>query len=491
MSQLTRDALEIWRAGVDAVRADRVMSANCTWDGRWFTVQGVSQDLSLARRVVVIGAGKAGAGMLAGLLSVLRSSAGSLPQIVGWVNVPEGSVPSGLVIDGRVPETEITVLEARPAGVNAPTPLVVKGTQRMLELLSECTPEDVVIFLLSGGGSALLCAPIQGLDLSTKVRLTSALSLRGATIQELNAVRRCLSEVKGGGISRRCRAGALMTLLISDVLGDPIEMIGSGPTIEEPAPDPELALRVLDRFVPGEFEEVRLLLKSQQPLQVTVGHKSVNRPVFVLANNRTAVDAAAKRAEALGYHVRTESNVIGEGSVDRFGALLVSEMISMGSGMGLVSGGEPTVALPVPSISFGAVEGGNGGGRGGRNQHLVLTVGWELLRGVKNGEAGEFQKSADVASFVGEVIRGEREFAVVSGGTDGEDGNTQSAGGWIDHQWVISSVRDPGVVLDTLNRFDSHTLLGQTGNLLETGPTHTNVCDLRVVLTRRRQCKGE
>ncbi len=483
MSQLTRDALEIWRAGVDAVRADRVISANCTWDGRWFTVQGESLDLSLARRLVVIGAGKAGAGMLAGLLSVLRTSEGSLPQIVGWLNVPEGSVPGGLVMDGRVPETEITVLEARPAGVNAPTPLVVQGTQRILELLSECVPEDVVIFLLSGGGSALLCAPIEGLELSTKVRLSSALSLRGATIQELNAVRRCLSEVKGGGISRRCRAKTLMTLLISDVLGDPIEMIGSGPTIEEPAPDPELALRVLDRFVPGEFEEVRLLLKSQQPLRAAGRHEAVDRPVFVLANNRTAVNAAAKKAEALGYNVRSESNVAGEGSVDRFGALLVNEMVSLGSGMGVVSGGEPTVALPSPSVTFGAVEGGNEGGRGGRNQHLVLTVGWELLCGVKTGE---FQKSADVASFVGEVIRGEREFAVVCGGTDGEDGNTQSAGGWIDHQWLISSLGNPGVVLDTLNRFDSHTLLGQTGNLLETGPTHTNVCDLRVVLTRRQ-----
>lgn len=487
MSQLTRDALEIWRAGVDAVRADRVMSANCTWDGRCFTVQGESLDLSLARRLVVIGAGKAGAGMLAGLLSVLRTSEGSLPQIVGWVNVPEGSVPGGLVMDGRVPETEITVLEARPAGVNAPTPLVVQGTQRILELLSECVPEDVVIFLLSGGGSALLCAPIEGLDLSTKVRLTSALSLRGATIQELNSVRRCLSEVKGGGISRRCRAKTLMTLLISDVLGDPIEMIGSGPTIEEPAPDPELALRVLDRFVPGEFEEVRLLLKSQQPLQTEGIHEALNRPVFVLANNWTAVDAAAKKAEALGYNVRSESNVAGEGSVERFGALLVNQMVSLGSGMGLVSGGEPTVALPAPSVSFGAVEGCNGGGRGGRNQHLVLTIGWELLCGGENGEVGEFLKSADIARFVGEVMKGEREFAVVSGGTDGEDGNTQSAGGWIDHEWMISSARDPGVVLNTLSRFDSHTLLGQTGNLLETGPTHTNVCDLRVVLTRRQQ----
>lgn len=471
---------------MDAVRADRVMSANCTWDGRWFSVQGVSQDLSLARRVVVIGAGKAGAGMLAGLLNVFRSSEGRLPQIVGWVNVPEGSVPSGLVIDGRVPETEIIVLEARPAGVNAPTPLVVQGTQGILELLAECTPEDVVIFLLSGGGSALLCAPIQGLDLSTKVRLTSALSLRGATIQELNAVRRCLSEVKGGGISRRCRAKTLMTLLISDVLGDPIEMIGSGPTIEEPAPDPQLALRVLDRFVPEEFKEVRLLLKSQRPLRAEEGHEAVNRPVFVLANNRTAVDAAAKKAKELGYNVRSESNVTGEGSVDRFGALLVNEVVSLGSGMGLVSGGEPTVALPASSVTFRAVEGGNEGGRGGRNQHLVLTVGWGLLCALENGDAFESLKSADVVRFVGDVIKGEREFVVVSGGTDGEDGNTPCAGGWIDHQWIVSSLRNPGVVLDTLNRFDSHTLLGQTGNLLETGPTHTNVCDLRVVLTRRQ-----
>lgn len=487
MTQLTRDALEVWRAGVDAVRADRVMRESCSWDGRCLTVQGVSQDLSRARRLIVVGAGKAGAGMLAGLLSVLRVTEGSLPRIEGWVNVPEGSVPSGMLMNGFVPGTGIRVLEARPAGVNAPTPLVVQGTERILELLRASEPEDVVIFLLSGGGSALLCAPIDGIDLSTKVRLTSALSLRGATIQELNAVRRCLSEVKGGGISRHCRAKTLITLLISDVLGDPIEMIGSGPTIEEPVPDPEQALGVMDRFVPGEFAETRALLKARRRGRKRGRDSQVDRPVYLLANNGTAVDAAAKKARELGYTVRSESNSEGEGSVEQFGALLVNELVSLGSGMGIISGGEPTVVLPRASESVSVGVGGNGGGRGGRNQHLVLTVGWGLLCGIDNGEEVDSWKSAELVRFVHEVMRGELDFVVVSGGTDGEDGNTQCAGGWIDHQWLVSSARDPQIVVDTLARFDSHSLLGRTGNLLETGPTHTNVCDLRVVLVRRHQ----
>jgi hydroxypyruvate reductase len=145
------------------------------------------------------------------------------------------------------------------------------------------------------------------------------------------------------------------------------------------------------------------------------------------------------------------------------------------------------VVLPRASESVSVGVGGNGGGRGGRNQHLVLTVGWGLLCGIDNGEEVDSWKSAELVRFVHEVMRGELDFVVVSGGTDGEDGNTQCAGGWIDHQWLVSSARDPQIVVDTLARFDSHSLLGRTGNLLETGPTHTNVCDLRVVLVRRHQ----
>ena len=237
-------------------------------------------DLQDAQRFIVIGAGKAGGGMLAGLADVLgahstesglRTTGGK--ELIGWVNIPEGSIPSSLAhatgfrfLAARDDSAEldqtigrdcgVTLCEARPRGVNEPTALAVRGTAEILRMVEQATPRDVVLCLLSGGSSALLCAPVSWLSLETKVAITRALSSRGAGINELNAVRRCLSNVKGGGLARRCRAGRLITLVISDVMGDPLEIIGSGPTVIEPKPDRTLAADILERFVPGEFNTV-------------------------------------------------------------------------------------------------------------------------------------------------------------------------------------------------------------------------------------------
>ena len=461
MEQVTQDALRVWQAGVDAVRADRVVREQVRWDGRILEIQQTRLDLSHAKRWMIVGAGKAAGGMLEGVLQVLEGTEGH-PRIWGWINLPEGSIPERL----KLRAGGIEICEARPAGVNEPTAKVVDGTREILRLIDQATAEDVVLFLLSGGGSALLCAPVEWMSLETKVAITRRLSSRGARIEELNAVRRAISQVKGGGLARRSRAGHLITLVISDVLGDPLEMIGSGPTVLEPAPDGALAARILQRYAPDEFPEVVARLTQggkpqeaqEQAQQEQAQGKSAH--TFVLANNARAVEAAVREAQRLGYRVQSESRVEGEGTAEQVGLELAAIVKELEPGSGWISGGEPTVVLPDVAVR----------GVGGRNQHVVLKAGSELLGDLKSPATGG--KSLEIPTS----------FALVSGGTDGEDGSTRAAGAWIDHGWLGRSVASRDEILEALERCDSNTVLSATGHVLLTGPTHTNVCDLRVVL---------
>jgi len=312
----------------------------------------------------------------------------------------------------------------------------------------------------------LLCAPVEWMSLETKVAITRRLSSRGARIQELNAVRRAISQVKGGGLARRSRAGQLITLVISDVLGDPLEMIGSGPTVLEPAPDGALAARILQRYAPDEFPEVVARLSQPQPskpvnpLEAQDLAPGASAHTFVLANNATAVEAAVREAHRLGYRVQSESRVDGEGTAEQVGLELAAIVKELEPGSGWISGGEPTVVLPDVAVR----------GVGGRNQHVVLKAGSELLGDLKSLATGGNSREIPAS------------FALVSGGTDGEDGATQAAGAWIDHGWLDRSLASRDRILDALERCDSNTVLSATGHVLLTGPTHTNVCDLRVVL---------
>jgi hydroxypyruvate reductase len=461
MEQVTQDALRVWQAGVDAVRADRVVREQVRWDGRILEIQQTRLDLAHAKRWIIVGAGKAAGGMLEGILEVLEGTE-EHPRICGWINLPEGSIPERL----KRRAGGIEICEARPAGVNEPTAKVVDGTREILRLIDQATSEDVVLFLLSGGGSALLCAPVEWMSLETKVAITRRLSSRGARIQELNAVRRAISQVKGGGLARRSRAGQLITLVISDVLGDPLEMIGSGPTVLEPAPDGALAARILQRYAPDEFPEVVARLSQPQPsqpgkpLEAQDLAPGASAHTFVLANNATAVEAAVREAHRLGYRVQSESRVDGEGTAEQVGLELAAIVKELEPGSGWISGGEPTVVLPDVAVR----------GVGGRNQHVVLKAGSELLGDLNSLATGGNSREIPAS------------FALVSGGTDGEDGATQAAGAWIDHGWLDRSLASRDGILDALERCDSNTVLSATGHVLLTGPTHTNVCDLRVVL---------
>jgi glycerate 2-kinase len=479
LNTLVEDAIRVWRVGVDAVRADRVVRDQLAWDGKWLTVKDRAYDLSSTRRIVVVGAGKATAGMLAGLLDVFqrpsltRLTTPNHPPIEGWIQVPEGATASPAF--PHDPHAHVQVYQARPQGVNEPTQKVVEGTRKILQLVENAHPDDWVITLISGGGSALLCAPSPGITLETKIAVTRRLSASGATIEQLNAVRRCLSQVKGGGLARRCRARTMLTLVLSDVLGDPLETIASGPTVLDPKPDTAHASHVLNQLCPGEFLELidrwqhatapnKHISPSMddEAAQSAISNSLPSVHHVVLANNATAVAAAVRHAQALGYRVGPSEAVPSQGLAEHVGIQLANALLTCRESDtfdAVISGGEPTVVLPIPALR----------GRGGRNQHLVLSAGIECL-----AREREDRNSND------------RDYVLLSGGTDGEDGDTSAAGAWIDRQWVRDHTQRELQLRTAQSRCDSHTLLAATGNVLITGPTHTNVCDLRVGLCSKR-----
>jgi glycerate 2-kinase len=247
---LVQDALAIWKAGVDAVRADWLVEKSITIQGDNLIVDDQAKcNLRSIDRVLVIGGGKASAAMASGLESVWNRLGPKRIKLSGWINVPNGSFdPTGNSNGSHL----IHRHAAREAGSNEPTTAGVFGSDQMLALAKSAGPRDLVLCLISGGASALMPSPAEGLSLEEKLEVTRYLSRNGANIEQLNEVRRCLSKIKGGGLARACcNANKLVTLVISDVLGDPLQIIGSGPTILEPPPSPTKALSVLDELDPS------------------------------------------------------------------------------------------------------------------------------------------------------------------------------------------------------------------------------------------------
>src|SRR6185436_10936500 len=455
--QLREDALAIWQAGVEAVRSDRLVREFVQVAGNQLLVGDEPIDLPSIRRIAVVGAGKAGAGMAAGMEEALGEPLMATKELTGWINVPA---------DCTRKLSRINLHPARPAGVNEPTADGVYGAEWILDAVAALGSDDLCICLLSGGGSALLPAPIEGVSLADKIALTKFLSAAGANIQELNTVRKRLSRIKGGGLARACRAGRLITLIISDVIGDPLDVIASGPTVEDSS-SPQQALAILERLDPKQI--VAASIYRQLEKSVAQSSPTGKYPIrcevinLVIGNNALAVDAAGIEAERRGYSHAMQAATTLEGPAEEVGVHLAEMALSMKATTVpdcLITGGEPMVRLAPPDIR----------GKGGRNQQLVLAA---LERLLKEGE-----KSAN-----GIVL--------LSGGTDGEDGPTAAAGAMLSAE-LIAKMREKRLDPSSfLSRNDAYTFFDQIGGLIKTGPTHTNVCDLRVVTVSREQCQSD
>jgi hydroxypyruvate reductase/glycerate 2-kinase len=331
----------------------------------------------------------------------------------------------------------------------------------MLEMIAPLGPKDLVVCLVSGGGSALWPLPAGAVTLADKRRITELLHRSGADIGEMNAVRKHLSQVKGGGLVRATRA-RIVSLLVSDVVGDPLDVIASGPT----APDPSTyadALDVLRRYdllrnaPPRVVAHLRAGERGEHP--ETLSRPSPRVHHEILGNNRVALDAAARAARALGFRVLDLGPFL-EGESREVGTVLagiargVREVPPPGRGpVCVLSGGETTVRLgPRP-------------GKGGRNQELVLAA-LVHLDGKLEG------------------------ITILSGGTDGEDGPTDAAGAIADARLAARARRRGLDPVRALEAHDAYPFFEAAGGLLRSGPTGTNVMDLRVLLVTPRDRRG-
>jgi glycerate-2-kinase len=456
---LSEDARAIWQAGVAAVTPQQLFANKVHLEGSELWFDELSVDLRRFRRIVVVGAGKASAAMAAALeTQVLSQLRGELSQIeiTGWINCPQGAFTSQL--------EHIHLHAARPAGSNSPTAAGILGTERILELVRNCQPHDLVICLISGGGSALLVAPRDGVTLEDKQAVAELIAGAGGNIEQLNCVRRALSRVKGGGLARQCRGGELITLIISDVLGDPLEVIASGPTIlsqSQPVASPLQVLDDLGLVGQRRLQPVVQYLRSMHDsgAEASPPPSTTRCAHVILGNNADAVDAAGIKAVELGYRYVMQAARKPEGDVLDVAHLATTASLQVMSQPEVdcwISGGEPTVALPSGEC-----------GKGGRNQQLALAVLEQLI-------AHGWPRRANL-----------REIAFCSGGTDGEDGPTDAAGAWFDRQTFERMLQLELVPADYLRRADAYRFFEQVGGLLITGPTGTNVCDLRVGLAAR------
>jgi hydroxypyruvate reductase len=418
---------DVFRAGLRAAQGEALLTAYGRFDGRAFVyVRGkdrVRFDLPRSGRVVVVGAGKAAAALAAGLEAVLGDRI-DLGRIV--VKYGHGA-----------PLRRIEVFEAAHP---VPDAAGEAATRRILDAVSGLGPDDRVFVLITGGASALLVAPADGVTLEDKQAATELLLRSGAAIGEINVVRRRLSRVKGGGLLRAIGRARSLTLMISDIpSGDPA-LIGSGPTYPDPSA-PDEALAIVER----------LGLKDRLPLNVPRRLAAPAAPVpsssgaghFVLADSAAALAAAARRAERLGYAVRIlDPCMTGDA---RDAALEFAHALRTASALR-----EPTVFLSAGETTLTV----HGAGRGGRCQEFALVAAREL-----DGAVGA---------------------ALLAAGTDGTDGPTEAAGAFADGSTVARADVIGLNLVAALDDNDSHTALARLGDLFVTGPTGTNVMDLVV-----------
>jgi len=395
-------------------------------------------DLNTFHRIFLIGAGKASASMAQAIESIFGSRV-----TCGLITTKYGH---GLLLK----HTEI-IEAAHPISDQKG----IEGSKKIRNLLKESGDKDLVIFILSGGGSALLPLPADGITLEEKQEVTQLLLDCGADIQEINTIRKHISQVKGGWLARWAYPSTVIGFILSDVVGDALDVIGSGPTVPDNSRF-EAAWRILQKYdllkeIPSSIQKHLLSGKEgkveETPKPGDVAFEKVYN--YLIGSNTLALRGAAEEAISLGFNTLIlSSSIVGETrEAARFHSAIAKEILSSGNPLRrpacVLSGGETTVVL-------------KGHGLGGRNQEFALT--------------GAFE------------IDGLEMVVLLSGGTDGTDGPTNAAGAIADHttiQRARSMGLDPQVYFEDNN---AYPFFQRLGDLLFTGPTHTNVMDVRVLL---------
>jgi hydroxypyruvate reductase len=389
-------------------------------------------------RILIVGAGKAGAPMARALEDLL-----------------DDRISDGVIVVKEGHGLSLKHVKIHEAGHPVPDERGIQGAEEILALVSTAGERDLVLCVISGGGSALLVAPAEGVTLGDKQEVTRLLLACGADIHEINTVRKHLSRTKGGWLARCAHPATVVTLILSDVIGDDLNVIGSGPTVPDPSTfeDAEGVFKKYDVWdrVPSSVKNRFLAgLKGDIPdTPKSDDYVFQNCYSELVGTNIQALIAASREAEQQGYRpLILSSTVEGEArEVVKVLTAIAKEIRSSGNPFPppacILCGGETTVTLL-------------GDGKGGRNQEFVLAA--------------------------APLIDGMADVVVLSGGTDGTDGPTDAAGALADGT-TVKRARAKGLdPLTYLRRSDSYHFLQTIGDLIITGPTRTNVMDVYMVL---------
>jgi glycerate 2-kinase len=431
-------ALESLEHALEAVDPKKLLRAKLQLKGSCLQVDGLSFDRSRFKHIYVVGGGKASGGMAQALEEALGNCITS-----GIVNVPYGS------------PKHTNRVELHEASHPIPDQAGVEGTRRMVALAEQAEKDDLVICLLSGGGSSLMPLLREGISLKDKQTLNNALLKSGANINEVNAVRKHLSAFKGGQLAKKAYPATVLNLILSDVIGDPLDVIASGPTVSDGSTFAD-ARRVLEKYglwlkAPG---SVRKLLEDGVAGLVDETPKA-DDAIFqkvhnvVIGNNHTATTAALECLNLQGLNATLLSSPL-EGEARRVGsvfALVAREAKASGclcgKPVGIVAGGETTVTVKGPGL-------------GGRNQEFALSAALQL------------------AGVEGCVL--------ASLSTDGVDGPTDAAGAIVD-KYTVKRARTIGLKPESfLTKNDSYHFFDKLDDLIFTGQTGTNVNDISVIV---------
>ena len=435
-NDLRKTVKDIFLTGVNIVRPDVLIPHFVSLEKDVLIIEKHRFQLADIKNIFLIGAGKASALMAQAMENILGP----------WIT-------AGHIVTKYGHSVPLKYAGVTEAGHPVPDENGLRGTENIVSIVNRASENDLVICVISGGGSALLTDVPDDCSLNDLKILTDLLLKSGANINEMNCIRKHLSGVKGGMLSHTAYPARVVSLILSDVIGDPLDVIASGPT----APDPTTfqdALGIIGKYgirdkVPGKIIEIlndgvrkkrkETLKESDEAFRLTTN--------LVIGNNSLALQKAKEKAEASGYSVKIVTNELRSDVSDAadfiFSSLVKSGNENPGIKSCLLFGGEPTIKI-------------TGNGLGGRNQHLALLMAEKIM---------------DMQGVI-----------FLAGGTDGTDGPTDAAGAIADPETVKRAKIIGLDIKKFISDCDSYNFFRQEGGLIVTGPTQTNVMDLMIVL---------
>jgi glycerate 2-kinase len=429
-------AIEIFLAGVESVKPDNLINRYVGIKNNVLQIDEISFDMSVLKNIYIVGAGKASAAMAKAIENLLGSR-----------------ITAGHIITKYDHSVPLTFIEITEAGHPVPDENGIKGTELIMSIVNKAEKDDLVICLISGGGSALLADVPEGCTLNELKTVSDILLKTGASITEINCIRKHLSIVKGGLLAKAASPAKVVSLILSDVIGDPLDVIASGPT----APDPTTfadAISIIKKYkieneIPKQIYKVlqKGFEKKRQETLKESDEILLNTNNLIIGTNKLALKTAKEKAELLGYESQIITNKL-DGDVTDAAEYIVEtakkvKKEKINEKTCLLFAGEPTVKV-------------KGNGLGGRNQHLALIT--------------------------ARLLKDSPGITILSGGTDGTDGPTDATGAVVDSLTFKRALNLHLEIEQYINNCDSYNFFKQVGGLIITGPTQTNVMDLIIAL---------